>query len=347
MKTCSLIFCWIILIAGSVYAQKITELAKNQITSGKIVYFENAKDSSELNKRYNYFVQAKIILKNETKDVELKIISNIAVNEDAKLVSIKFIDDTLKSMADDDFALYVNDIMAARTDTASSTGTGVFKVDLKPSFDSKEAQKVDVNWGRKLSESDAKGFATNINMNAKGNFSTKPDSAALNSIQLKAGYALIWTNAGLFKYLGLNGQIGSEHPQDFSQTNLVGSVVFSTVMPWTDILARVIANNKTNSSVGLLLQPAFEFVKNTAVKDSSYLRGAIHGNWNIPLIKNQYISFYGVAYFQDGYQPRSYVEMTFEQDISPSLAVIAKWVNGELPPLFQREVDFRIGLRFK
>jgi len=68
---------------------------------------------------------------------------------------------------------------------------------------------------------------------------------------------------------------------------------------------------------------------------------------DIPLLKDQYLRLYGVAYFQNGYKPRSYIEMTFEQDLSSSVAVIGKWVNGELPPLFKRESDFRIGLRFK
>ncbi|MDP3150225.1 MAG: hypothetical protein Q8N83_13975, partial [Ignavibacteria bacterium] len=79
----------------------------------------------------------------------------------------------------------------------------------------------------------------------------------------------------------------------------------------------------------------------------SYLRGSFHCEWNLPTKSNQYINIYSVVYFQKGYQPRSYIEMTFEQDLSESIAIVAKWVNGELPPLFQREADLRIGLRFK
>jgi hypothetical protein len=323
----------------------MAQLATNQLSSGKIVYFENAKDSSALIARCNYLKQAKIVLKNETKDVELKIGSNIETNSTALLVYIKFIDETIKEMAYDDFALYVNNNVIARSDTASS-GTNIFKMDLKPSFDSKEAQKVDVDWGRKFSETYSKGFASNIDMKAKGAFSTKPDSAALNSIQLNIGYSLIW-DVELLKYFGLSGKLGSEHPQDFSRPNMVGSIVVSTIIPYTDRLARFIANNKTNSSIGLLIQPSVEFVKNTSIKDSSYIRGVLQSSWDIPLIKDQYINIYGAAYFRKGDRPRSYIEMTFEQDISESIAIVAKWVNGELPPLFQREADLRIGLRFK
>ncbi|MFA6596931.1 MAG: hypothetical protein WCS69_04345 [Ignavibacteriaceae bacterium] len=336
----------VVVLACAIYPQNVSMLTTNKIESGEIVYFENAKDSSELTKRYNYFLKAKIVLKNETKGSEVTARESIGV-KDGELVFIKFVDNAIKNMAGDDFALYLDNVLVKRTDSVSAIGGGVFKLDLKPSLDAAEAQKLDLVWGRKFVESYTNGTAMNVDLNLKGAFSSKPDSAALNSVQIKGGYTFIFTDVGLFKYLGLNGNIGSEHPQNFSQTNMVGSVAFSTVLPWTDILARVIANNRTNASIGLLLQPAIEFVKNTTVKDSSYLRGAIHGGWDIPLLKNQYVSFYGVAYFQKGYQPRSYVEMTLEQDLSESLAVVAKWVNGALPPLFQHEADFRIGLRFK
>jgi len=347
MKTLYIIFYFIIIVTESFYCQKIVQLSKNQISSGKIVYSESAKDTNEIKYRSNFFKQSKIYLKNETKNNELNFKGDISISKDPLLVIVRFIDVTLKDMKNDDFGFYVNDSVIARTDTSSNLAKNDFKVDLKPSLDATKAQKVDINWDRKLSESISNGLATSFELNAKCAFSTKPDSASLNSIQFKTGYNLIWTNVGLFKYMGLSGQIGSEHPQDFSETNLVGNIVLSSVIPWTDILARFITSNKINSSLGILVQPAINFVKNTSVKDSSYIRGAIHCNWDLPLIKNQYIHIYSVVYFQNGYRPRSYIEMTLSQDISSSLAIIGKWVNGELPPLFTREVDFRIGLQFK
>ena len=174
-----------------------------------------------------------------------------------------------------------------------------------------------------------------------------PDSAALNSIQWNAGYQYVLAYIDGFKYLGIKGQLGAEHPQDFSQTNIVGSFSLSTVLPFTDQLARLIAGDDKDASIGILIQPALDLVWKTTVKDSSYLRGAVHGNWNIPIRQGQYMNIYGVAYFQDKFRPRSYIELNVTQTISPSTDVIVKWINGELPPLFQRNSDLRLGLSFK
>ncbi|MDP3149300.1 MAG: hypothetical protein Q8N83_09260, partial [Ignavibacteria bacterium] len=241
MKTLYFTLCWLMLIVVFGYSQKAKQLPKNQITSGKIVYFELAKDSSEQISRYNYFLNAKkIILKNITEDAELNIKGVITKDENTKLIFIKFIDETLKEMADDDFELLVDSIVIAKTSIDSSK----FNIDLKPAFDATTPQKIDIDWLHKY-------VNNNIYLRAKGNFSTKPDSSALNNVQFNAGWStFIITQAGVFKYVALNGQISSEHPQNFSQTNMVGSAVLSTVLPWTDMLARVITNNrKKNSSI--------------------------------------------------------------------------------------------------
>jgi hypothetical protein len=282
-----------------------------------------------------------------TTNTDLNIKDSITIDQGAKLVFVTFADNMLKNMSDNDFSLYVNDSLLASTGPTGTSTSHPFVVDLKPSFDPSRAQKIDAQWDRKFGVTGVGAFAGNAELYAKGSFSTKPDSEALNSIQLKIGYTFIWANADVFKYVGFSGNIASEHPQDFSQTNLVGDIVVSTILPWTDILARIITNNTQNSSVGLLLQPAIDYVKNTMTKDLSYVRGAIHGSWDVPIMKDQYVSIYGVAYFQHGIRPRSYIEMTLAQNLSPSLAVVAQWVNGELPPLFQRDVDLRIGLRFQ
>jgi hypothetical protein len=340
MKTFILFSICFIVFTTELFAQKIIYLSKNQIDVGKIVYQEDFDDSTTLNHAYNHYKKSKIILTDETKDIDLKIKGEITQSNSSGQVFIKFTNPILKDMADDDFSLSVNDTIIAKSDTTSFAGKNEFKFDIKPAFDTDEPQKLDVNWDRTF-------YNGSLIFSAKGNFSTKTDSAALNSVQFKTGYSLIWNDCGVFKYFGLSGEIHSEHPQDFSQTNLVGSIVGSSIIPGLGSLARILFRSNNIITVDFLIQPAIEFVKNTSVKDSSFIRGAIHCGWDIPLLKNQYLCLYGVAYFQNGYRPRSYIEMTFEQDISQSIAVIGKWVNGELPPLFKRESDFRIGLRFK
>jgi hypothetical protein len=333
MKTFYLVFICLIVISNSCPSQTIwKQFLTKKLSSGEIKYSERITEQNGLAKRQAELQKAKIVLKNETQNIDSVL--------NTKTVNIEFSDETLKTMANDDFSLSVNDTIIAKSDTSSFAGKNEFKFDIKPAFNSDEPQKLDINWDRTF-------YNGSLVFSAKGYFSTKTDSAALNSIQFKTGYSFIWNDCGVFKYFGLSGEIHSEHPQDFSQTNLVGSIVGSSIIPGLGNLARILFRPNNIIAVDFLIQPAVEFVKNTSVEDSSFIRGAIHCGWDIPLLKDQYLCLYGVAYFQNGYRPRSYIEMTFEQDISQSVAVIGKWVNGELPPLFERESDFRIGLRFK
>ncbi len=340
MKKIILFFLWLVVTTGETSSQKISYLAKNQINSGKIVYQEDFDDSVSFDKKYEYYNKSKIILKNETRDITLKIIREVSKNKESRQVFIKFIDPILMDMADDDFSLIVNDEVISKSDTGSYAGKNVLRFDLKPAFNIDEPQKLDIKWNRSF-------YNGSFSLSADGYFSTKPDSGMLNSIQFKTDYSFKWTDISDFNYVGLTGQLRTEHPQNFSQTNIAGSIIVSSTLPFMGKLANVLFKPSNKIVVDFLIQPAVDFVLNTAVKDSSFIRGAIHCGWDIPLLKDQYIYFYGVAYFQSGFRPRSYIEMTFEQDISNSVAAIVKWVNGELPPLFIRESDFRIGLRFK
>ncbi len=348
MGKLKLIFIAAILSISVMYAQTFKSFTKPTADRSTIIYTETCESIDDVESKFKEYSSAKIVLKNISKDENIDIKPKISKNKSSLQVRIKFTDDSLKDMTDDDFNLIVDDSVLASTETTSTNvDKNPLTIDLKPSLDLSSSQKVDLDWARKLSASGGGLWETNLLLSAKGAFSTKPDSAALNSVQLKVGYNFIYVNADVFKYFGLSANVGSEHPQDFSETNLVGSAVLSTVVPYTDLLAKLITNNRKAASFGLLIEPAVEFVKNTAKKDSSFIRGAIHGNWIIPLFNKQCVSIYGVAYFQNGYRPRSYIEMTFEQDLTSSIAVIGKWINGELPPLFERESDFRIGLRFK
>lgn len=342
------VLCLVVLAAASSSSsQVVRELSLTHIKEGTIVYFESGGESTKLKSRLESLARASIVLKNSTLNRSLAIPDSLAIIYNARMIAIYFRDPVLKNMENNNFALFIDDSLVASTSTTGESASHPLSVDFKPSFDLAQPQEMDVQWRRRFLESGVGAFAGNMEFEGRGALSTRPDSGTLNSIQLRAGYTLIWADAGVFKYVGLNGKIGSEHPQDFSETNLVGSLVLSTILPRTDVLARFIADNTTNSSPGLLVQPAIEIVKNTTVRDSSFVRGAIHGSWDIPLMKDQYASLYAVVYFQDGYRPRSYIEMTLVQSLSPSIAFIAKWVNGELPPLFSREADLRLGLRFQ
>jgi hypothetical protein len=348
-----LIFGGILFLALPINSQTSKMLAKNQIKDGKIVYSESYKDTTDINKRFKYLTGMKIVLKDITTNSIVNIKDTLIADKDAKIIFLIFQDDKLKDMAEDDFSLFINDSLIASTaspskdSTSSDSSASPFKIDIKPSLDLSQAQELDLSWNREITLASSSTSENKAKITAKGFFSTHPDSTALNSIQLNLQYTFLSGNVGLFKYTGLSAQFGSEHPQNFSQTNLVGSIVLSTILPWTDRLTRFITNNKNDAIIGLIFQPAIDIVRKTSVQDSNYVRGAIHGNWIIPLTKDENIVFYGVAYFQNGFHPRSYTELTIEHNILSSIAIIAKWVNGELPPLFQRESELRIGVRFQ
>jgi hypothetical protein len=347
IKRSIVVFCVILSTATYLlHAQGLKELSKNGIVNGSIYLYESYKDTSEMRSKENYFNNSKIKLKNKTTNVFLDIKETVEI--DSPNVFVKFHDPIIKSMQNCAFVVFVNDTIYASSDsTSDSFSSNPLAIDLKPSLDLSKAQELDINWDRNLTGSSLGDFAGNVKLHAEGKFSTKPDSAVLNSVIWSVGYRLIWGNAGVFKYFAVTGQVGGEHPQDFSQTNLVGSIVLSSILPWTDILARVVTDNQKDASIGLLIQPAVDFVKDTKVSDSSYVRGAIHSNWEIPLFNNQYADIYSVAYFQNGYRPRSYIEISLVQKLTSSFAIIAKWVNGELPPFFNRVADLRIGFQLQ
>jgi hypothetical protein len=320
-------------------AQVMQVLSKAGITKGMVVYFETFDDSLQLKNRQDFFSTATFQLKNMTTGMVVQAKDSLDIDMDAYSIRMYLINPALTEQQDSKFMLAINNSTFISTDSTTSSGMPSLKIDAKPSFEASKAQELDVDWQYNT----YKG----IQLHAKGYFSTMPDSAALNSIQWSAGYQYVLAFLDGFKYLGVKGQIGGEHPQDFSQTNMVGSFSISTILPWTDQLARFIAGDDKDASLGILIQPAVDLVWRTAVKDSSYLRGAIHGNWNIPIKQGQYISLYGVMYFQEKFRPRSYIELNVTQSLSSSLDVIVKWVNGELPPLFQRVADLRIGLSYK
>jgi len=222
-----------------------------------------------------------------------------------------------------------------------------FNIDMKPALDKDKPQRLDFSIDRNFELHYSKGTSGQLKFSAKGYFSSKPDSNSLNSIKLNFGYDYLFTNAGAFKFFGLSGKIGTEHPQDFKQTNLTGSVVLSGIVPYTGEFARMLTGNDEDASYGIILNPEVQFVKNTKYADSNSIRFALHGGWDIPILKGQYLKLYGVAYYQNGYKPRSFIEATIEQKLSANTFLIAKWVNGELPPLFKKESDFSVGLRIQ
>jgi hypothetical protein len=318
---------------------KAQVLSKTGIAKGRILYYETFDKLSEMLNREPFFFQSTFQLKNMTTGTVVQARDSLVIDTPACSIRKYFIDNSLVEQQDCRFILAINDCIFISTDTTTTAGVPSLKIDIKPSLDATKAQELDVNWDYKNN--------AGLRLNAKGYFSTIPDFAALNSIQWSIGYQYALALSKGFKYFGIKGQVGGEHPQDFSQSNIVGSFSLSTVLPWTDQLARFIAGDDKDASLGILIQPAVDLVWKTTVKDSSYLRGAVHGNWNIPIRQGQYISLYGVAYFQDKFRPRSYIELSVTQNISSSLDVIVKWINGELPPLFQRDADLRIGLSFK
>jgi len=319
-------------------AQLAQGLMKAGIKDGHIHYVESYGNLSEVQKRGEILSHAIFKLKNMTTGMMVQKRDSSFVDEETNAIRIYFISPTLREQQDCKFMLAINDSLFISTDSSMCSGWPSLKFDIKPSLDASKAQELDVDWNYNTFQ----GFQ----LHAKGYFSTMPDSAALNSIQWNAGYQYVIAVLDGFKYLGIKGQAGGEHPQDFSQTNLVGSFSLSTILPWTDRLARFFAGDDKDASLGILIQPAIDLVWKTTTKDSSYLRGAVHGNWNIPIKQGQYVSIYGVAYFQDKFRSRSYIELNVTQNISPSLDVIVKWINGELPPLFQRESELRLGLSF-
>ena len=339
MKTITKLLLLFLLCSLSGQAQVLRVLSKAGIAKGRIMYFETYDDSLKLKDGQKFLSQATFQLKNMTTGMIVQARDSLVIDTDACSIRKYFIDNTLIEQQDCRFTLAINDVIFISTDSTMGSGMPSLKIDVKPSLDASKAQELDVDWVYKNNA----GFQ----LHAKGYFSTMPDSAALNSIQWNAGYQYVIAPLNGFKYFGIKGQIGGEHPQDFSQTNLVGSFSLSTILPWTDRIARFIAGDDKDASLGILIQPALDLVWKTNVKDSSYLRGAVHGNWNIPIKQGQYVSIYGVAYFQDKFRPRSYIELNVTQNISPSLDVIVKWINGELPPLFQRESELRLGLSFK
>jgi hypothetical protein len=339
MKTIIKFFLLVFVCYLSGQAQVTRGLTKSGIKDGRIHYFETYDSFSAVLNRVKILSSATFKLKNMKTGMIVQKIDSSFADEKTNAMRIYFISPTLREQQDCEFILAINDSIFISTDSSMSSGWSSLKFDIKPSLDASKAQELDVDWNYNTFH----GFQ----LHAKGYFSTMPDSAALNSIQWNAGYQYVLALLDGFKYLGIKGQMGGEHPQDFSQTNIVGSFSLSTVLPFTDQLARFLAGDDRDASIGILIQPALDLVWKTTVKDSSYLRGAVHGNWNIPIRQGQYMSIYGVAYFQDKFRPRSYIELNVTQTISPSTDVIVKWINGELPPLFQRNSDLRLGLSFK
>jgi hypothetical protein len=222
-----------------------------------------------------------------------------------------------------------------------------FNFDLKPSFIKENPQRLDYSISRKFGISNKKSILSQFNILAEGYLSSKPDTNSLNSLKFNLEYQFLLSKASEFKFIGLSIIAGSEHPQDFSQTNLKGSIVISTIIPFSDYFTRFITGNKRDACIGILTEPEIQFIKNTSYSDSNFVRLALHGNWNIPLLDGQYFRLYGVAFYQNGFKPRSYIEGTLEQKVTSSIYLIGKWVNGTLPPLFTKESEFSVGLRIK
>jgi len=142
-----------------------------------------------------------------------------------------------------------------------------FNIDMKPALDKDKPQRLDFSIDRNFELHYNKGFSGQLKLSAKGYFSSKPDSNSLNSIKLNFGYDFLFTNVGKFKFFGLSGKIGTEHPQDFKQTNLTGSFVLSSIVPYSGEFARILTGNEDDPSYGIILAPEAQFVKNTKYTD--------------------------------------------------------------------------------
>jgi|GEM_PF-2797625 len=334
------IFFWLILASVLCPQGLGTGLNTNNLLSkGQLIYFEKV-DSSKLEGRYNVLSTSKFSITSDKLDIAIDDLSaTVSINNAMQLICYIDIPQLkgLDEKEDIDLVLYANDQKLVSSTAKTVDTYSKFDIDIKPSIDLNEPQKLDIKFDR--------SFSSRFNFTSRAYFSSKVDSNALNSIQLGTSYSIVIPNLNKFKYLGISGKITSEHPQDFSETNLAGSIVLSSIIPFTDQIARIPTNNNSNASIGLLVQPELQFVKNTVISDSSFGRFTLHGAWDIPLFTGQYARFYAVAYFQDKFKPRSYIEMTIEQEVTETIAFIVKWINGELAPTFSREVSLNVGIR--
>lgn len=318
--------------------------------SGYVTFIQkytSEKEMNEFNKKFqDGLVLAKFSYYNHQINRTRPDIISIDTNGRKKAnYMYKFEKPDIEQMADLKIVLLIDNI---KYEFISSVTEPIkFNIDLKPSFDKDKPQCMDIGFQRKFALNSNSHNFNQFDLSAKAYLSSKPDLNNLRSININFGYQYLFSQVGEFKFVGLSGKIGTEHPQDFSQTNMVGSLVFSTVIPYSDLIIRKLTGNVTDACLGVLLEPEIQFVKNTSFADSNYLRLALHGACNIPLLPGQYAKFYGIAFFQKDFIPRSYIEATIEQKINPSLYLIAKWVNGMLPPLFIRESDLRIGIRIQ
>lgn len=345
-----LIFTAVVLIlstaAGSANASGTLSTAG--IKHGQIAYYEMLDDSAQVARRAAELESSNLKLHDVTTGVALNVGAKVNADFSSYIVSVTFTDSSLSSMQGDVFGLYVNGQLVSTSEvSAGSAPVPVLQVDAKPSLDVNQPQEVDVYWARSFTSTKLGSFYGNAQAEARANFTSKPDSGSPNRVQWDLAYRVIYADAGPFKYFGLSGRAGGEHPQDFSRTNIVGAAVLSTIVPWTDILAREVKGNWTDPSLGLLVEPAVEYVYNTNPGDTSYIRGAIYGGWEIPIASKEYAELYSTVYFQKGYRPRGYIDLTFAHKLSSTFALVIKWIDGEMPPLFLRVADLRVGLRMQ
>jgi len=219
-----------------------------------------------------------------------------------------------------------------------------FQVDAKPVDQNGVAAKLDYDWDRTWPDIELHGFST-------GTVSSKSKDT-LNNLTFGVGWK---HDIARIYYVPLELNAKLENNQDFTvkDASAEAKISFPTreLGGWfrPGAWARFITGNNGSASPDPFLFISLQGGDRLSPADDTtkwFFRVSGGTQWRFPIIGKNYVTAQVQGWWVPTSKSRktfSYVSVMYSQKISDDFAWTVKWINGELPPLFEKSTSFNIG----
>ncbi len=231
------------------------------------------------------------------------------------------------------------------------TQAKISNVDIKPVFESKTIA-LDFKFANNIldySTPDADGLLIKWNANGYIDFSRR-DSVSNAEFNAEGNYPI----SVLRPHPYFIGKIGGEFSGNFTAADFkasagvsildqyllppilkfIGTTIFKASMPVPPPVLAVFG------------EAGVPWSREHGVGDSLLLRIAGEIDMNIPMGNGNYLNLYARGWIIKNSDTKSFVEFAYKKEITRDISVVLKWLNGSLPPLFQKGSNIMAGVSF-
>ena len=223
-----------------------------------------------------------------------------------------------------------------------------FVLDVKPIQDEKggvSAFDVRWDWDRTVSQ------FVEFQANTVAYLSTKSADSS-NSVSIRLGVAY---NLSDKYYVPLGANAKLESSEDFSRKDYSVDLGLSFSIEAMRLSLSGLAREFTGNTVDAAPEPRIylygEYIFRqslaSGVADVNIKRLNGQAFWSVPIQTKQYLNLSAKIWLEEKTRPRSFVEASYEYRVNDELSLLLKWINGELPPYFQKQANVSAGFSFK